>query len=283
MLAHEMADVGVRSFRCDLPVGNPQHSCLALATVVCVPCCSDETGCTKMRFAMKWAPALAVVMCSAPALAEVHDSAPGGFAVRATATVPAGAEEVWNELLDPADWWDGAHTFSSDAANLSLDPRAGGCFCELLPNAEDTTKEPRGGVQHMQVVYIEKAKVLRMTGALGPLQSEPVNGVLTFVLKPDLAGTRINAEYSVGGYMRIPTEKIAPMVDRVFGQQVARLAAKLGGPPAGGDDATTDTSEAPAGDAPAPDAPSGEAKPTVEPEPVPDADAEVSRPAIIGR
>ena len=173
-----------------------------------------------------------LALWAAPAAAEVHDSGPNGFAVRATAVVPAGAQETWAELLDPADWWDGTHTFSGDAAQLSLDARAGGCFCELLPNAKDPQGKPRGGVQHLQVVYVEEPRVLRMTGALGPMQSEPVTGVLTFVLKLEDGGTRINAEYAIGGYLRMPIERIAPVVDRVIGEQVARLAAKLGAAPA---------------------------------------------------
>lgn len=173
--------------------------------------------------------AAALALCALPAYAEVHDTNPAGFAVRATAVVPASPDAVWETLLDPAEWWASTHTFSGDAANLSLDPRAGGCFCELLPNATNKQDVPRGGVQHMQVVYIEKPKTLRLAGALGPLQSEPLVGTLTFVIKADASGTRINAEYAVGGYMRIPSERMAPLVDKMINEQVGRLAAKLGG------------------------------------------------------
>lgn len=181
-----------------------------------------------MRFLLGLS-AAACALCALPAHAEVHDSNAAGFAVRATAEVPASPDAVWETLLDPAEWWAGNHTFSGDAANLSLDPRAGGCFCELLPNTTNKQDVPRGGVQHMQVVYIEKPKTLRLSGALGPLQSEPVVGTLTFVIKADASGTRINAEYAVGGYMRIPSERMAPLVDKVITEQVGRLAAKLGG------------------------------------------------------
>jgi uncharacterized protein YndB with AHSA1/START domain len=181
-----------------------------------------------MRFLLRLT-AAALAFCALPAHAEVHDSNAAGFAVRATAQVPASPDAVWETLLDPAEWWAGNHTFSGDAANLSLDPRAGGCFCELLPNATNKQDTPRGGVQHMQVVYIEQPKTLRLSGALGPLQSEPIVGTLTFVIKADAIGTRINAEYAVGGYMRIPSERMAPLVDKVITEQVGRLAAKLGG------------------------------------------------------
>lgn len=181
---------------------------------------------------MRWVLALSMAaygLLPMTSRAEVHDSTSAGFAVRATATVPASADEVWDILLDPAEWWNGTHTFSGKASNLSLDPRAGGCFCEVLPDATSAEAPPRGGVQHMQVLHLEKPRILRLSGALGPLQSEPVTGTLTFMIKPEETGTRINAEYTVGGYMRIPSERMAPIVDKVIGEQVARLAAKLGG------------------------------------------------------
>jgi uncharacterized protein YndB with AHSA1/START domain len=173
--------------------------------------------------------AAALALAALPAQAEVHDSNAAGFAVRATATVPASPDATWDMLLDPAEWWADNNTFSGAAANLSLDPRAGGCFCELLPNATNKQDTPRGGVQHMQVLYIEKPKTLRLSGALGPLQSEPVMGTLTFIIRPEGETTRINAEYVVGGYLRIPSERMAPIADAMITQQVERLASKLGG------------------------------------------------------
>ncbi len=208
-----------------------------------------------MRFPAVLSAALALT--ATPALAEVHDTSPYGFAVRATATVPASPDEAWEELLDPADWWSDSHTFSGSAANLSLDPRAGGCFCELLPGT-GADAPPRGGVQHMQVTYLEKPKTLRLTGALGPLQSEPVTGVLTFILRKEAAGTRINAEYSVGGYMRIPAERMGPLVDRVITEQLNRLAGKLGG--------TVEEKAPPP--APAAPAPAEEPQPRIETKPI---------------
>jgi hypothetical protein len=58
------------------------------------------------------------------------------------------------------------HTFSRNAANLSLELHAGGCFCERLKND--------GSVQHMQVVYVAPGEALRLRGALDPLQIEGV-------------------------------------------------------------------------------------------------------------
>lgn len=188
-------------------------------------------------------------------VAEVSDR---GFIVRHAAEVPGGVDEVWALLLKPAQWWDSEHTWSGDAANLSIEPRAGGCFCEVLPNVTSPRASPRGGVEHLRVVYIERPRVLRMTGALGPLQAEAVNGTLTVQIKPVASAsdkTQILLEYVVGGYARTPFPQLAPGVDGMLGEQLRRLAAKLGG-----DFATA---------FPAPDDRAPRPAPAIEPEPLP--------------
>jgi len=174
----------------------------------------------------------AAAFTAAPAHANVHQSSDQGFVIRLTAEVPASVTETWQELLRPADWWSGEHTYSGDASNMSIEQHAGGCFCEALPDPEGgPLAPPRGSVEHMRVINIEQNRVLRMSGALGPLQSEAANGTLTIVLKPGDAGTRILWEYVVGGYMRQKPAEIGPLVDKVLGEQVSRLAVALGGRP----------------------------------------------------
>lgn len=165
---------------------------------------------------------------SSPAAARVHEAGDAGFVIRLAADVSAAPDAVWRDLVRPDGWWDKQHTFSGDAANLAIDPHAGGCFCEVLPNPESPRAAPRGTVEHMRVIYSERGRLLRMSGALGPLQSEGVSGTLTVALKPVEGGTRILWEYVVGGYMRPRPAEIAPVVDRVLGEQLARLAGKLG-------------------------------------------------------
>ena len=67
-----------------------------------------------------------------------------------------------------------------------------------------------------------------MTGGLRPLQSEAVTGVLTMTLAAEGEMTRITWEYVVGGYMRMPMAEVAPLVDQVVGEQLLRLATRLG-------------------------------------------------------
>jgi hypothetical protein len=87
-----------------------------------------------------------------------------------------------------------------------------------------------GSVEHMHVIFADPQRgILRMSGALGPLQGEALNGTLTVELKKTDTGTRIELEYVVGGYMRFKTEEIAPAVDGVLGQQLAGLVKVVGG------------------------------------------------------
>jgi len=170
----------------------------------------------------------AAVLVAVPVHAEVVATAANGFVVRQPADVTASPDAVWAELIKPDEWWSDKHTFSGDAANLSIEPQAGGCFCEMLPASASPRAAPRGSLEHMRVIYAEQPRVLRMSGALGPLQSEAIQGTLTIAIKTVDGGSRIMWEYVVGGYMRQKPEEMAPMVDAVLGEQLSSLAKKLG-------------------------------------------------------
>lgn len=171
----------------------------------------------------------AACLIATPAQAEIVELADGGFVTRDAAAVGADPQAVWLALISPGDWWSDNHTWSGDSANMMITPQGGGCFCERIPAQEkDGAIGLDGSVQHMIVLQANPRKVLRMRGALGPLQSEPVTGVLTVTLKPIEKGTRIVWEYVVGGYMRYEPEVIAKAVDGVMSQQLAGLADKLG-------------------------------------------------------
>jgi uncharacterized protein YndB with AHSA1/START domain len=178
---------------------------------------------------------LAIGFYTAPVAAEVVESSEDHFVTRNSVTVKAGPKAAWLELIAPGGWWNKAHSWSGDAANLSLTPQGGGCFCERIPEKESSSIVGlSGSAQHMTVVMAEPMKVLRMRGALGPLQSEPVDGVLTVTMQPDKAtgGTKLVWEYVVSGHMRFEVAKISKAVDGVMSEQLSRLADKLG--PVGG-------------------------------------------------
>jgi uncharacterized protein YndB with AHSA1/START domain len=163
--------------------------------------------------------AVALLLVALPACATLVEVTPNGFAVRHEVTLAAPPDAAWRTLLDVARWWNPDHTFSGSAANLSIDARPGGCFCEKLADG--------GGVEHLRVVYLAPGRQLRMAGALGPLQGSGLAGSMTWQFAEAPGGARLVLTYSVGGYMQGGFEKIAPAVDRVLGEQVQRLKAAV--------------------------------------------------------
>jgi len=150
-----------------------------------------------------------------PAAAEVLSLGPNGFEVRETVHVAAGADKAYAALLQPARWWSSEHTFSGSAANLVLDARAGGCWCENLPDG--------GSVEHLHVVYVAPGKALRLRGALGPFQALGVEGSMTWTLKAGANGTDISVSYSLGGYAKDGFDALSKAADGVLGLQIERL------------------------------------------------------------
>ena len=196
------------------------------------------------------AAALAAFAC-VPAAAEVTRSTDIGFVSRNEVVVKASPKDVWLALISPASWWDSAHTWSGDAKNLTLMPQAGGCFCETIPEVDEPGRFTlEGSVEHMRVIQAYPEAALRMVGSLGPLQSEPVTGVLTIVISKVEMGTRIVWEYNVGGSMRYEIPVISKAVDGVMATQLAALAKPLGvvevPPPAPGPVPAPAPSKAPA-------------------------------------
>ena len=64
-------------------------------------------------------------------------------------------------------------------------------------------------------------------GALGPLQTMPVNGRMIWKIEPGESGSRISFTYHVFGHPEGGFEGIAAAVDGVIGEQLERLARRL--------------------------------------------------------
>ncbi len=149
------------------------------------------------------------------AAAEVTGVGAEGFEVREQIHVSAAPAAVYAALVAPARWWDPQHTYSGNAANLTLDAKAGGCWCERLADG--------GSVLHLIVVYAAPGKGLRLRGGLGPLQAMGIEGALGFSLKGVNEGTDLTVTYAVGGYAKEGFDNLSKAVDSVLGEQVARL------------------------------------------------------------
>jgi uncharacterized protein YndB with AHSA1/START domain len=159
---------------------------------------------------------LAVVTLSGTPAQSAPQVAPNGFLVKFEVSVNAPPAKVYDALVGQVgSWWDPEHTYSGDAKNLSIDARPGGCFCEKLPSG--------GGIEHARVIYVAPREVLRLSGALGPLQASGVAGTLTWKLTSATDNTRIQLSYSAGGFIDGGFEKIAPAVESVLRGQLDRL------------------------------------------------------------
>ncbi len=171
----------------------------------------------------------AFTLIATPAFAEVKNVTEQGFLTVHAAEVSARPEDVWKRLLIPKDWWQPAHSWSGSVAGFYIDPQAGGCFCELVQEKDKAGKiVNKGSVEHMRVIFAQPGRVLRMQGALGPLQSEAVIGTLTVAIEPSGTGSKLSFNYIVGGYSRFPMDKMAPAVDKVLAEQFAALIKPLG-------------------------------------------------------
>lgn len=166
----------------------------------------------------------AIMVCATLALApsaraEVASAAPSVFEIRAESSVSVPPERVWTALGEIGRWWNSSHTYSGDAANMTMPLEAGACFCERWGNGQS--------VAHGQVVLVmehEGVRTLRFIGGLGPLQASGVTGVMTWTVAPDPAGAKITMHYRAAGDAGLGLDAMAPLVDQVLTEQFGRLA-----------------------------------------------------------
>lgn len=159
---------------------------------------------------------------------EVQDSGPNGFSLATEVTIAAPRAEVWAAAVgEIGHWWNSEHTISGDAANLSIDPVAQGCFCEAIG--------AHASVVHLTVTFVNPGVMLRLTGGLGPLGLLGVNGNLVWEFFDAGEGTRVRFSYAVGGYRPGGLDPLAVPVDGVISEQLTRLKhyVEAGSPDAG--------------------------------------------------
>ena len=158
----------------------------------------------------------AIVRSACPAAAEVLSTAENGFASKNVVTVPVDPGRAYAAVVEQVGrWWDPEHTYSRDSANLSIEARPQGCFCEKLPNG--------GFVRHLTVVFAAPGKVLRLEGGLGPFQALAVAGNMTWTFRPDeKGGTTVEMTYTAGGYSPTGFKDIAAGADAVLHGQLDR-------------------------------------------------------------
>lgn len=152
------------------------------------------------------------------AQAEVIHADPHGFEVREQVQLVVPAAEAMAAFAKIPGWWSKDHTYSGDAANLSLDVRPGGCFCERFPKTG-------GGIEHLRVTYLKPGEEIVMTGALGPLLGEAVTGVMRVSVERIAGGSQLTLDYRAAGFANGGGNRFAPMVDEMLADQMKRYRA----------------------------------------------------------
>ena len=150
------------------------------------------------------------------ATARVVAADPTSIVVSQQVEVAASPAAAYAAFGQVSRWWSKDHTYSGNAANLSLDLRPGGCFCEKLGT---------GGIEHLHVVLAWPGKQLVMTGLLGPLLNQATSGVMEVTLKPAGRRTSVTMTYRATGLRDAEGAALARGVDMVLGEQMKRFAA----------------------------------------------------------
>lgn len=148
--------------------------------------------------------------------AEAVEAAPAGFLIVLQQEVHAKPADVFSDIGKVEKWWNKTHSWSGDAANLSLSLTPDGCFCERWDG---------NAVVHGKVVFMRKNAQVVLQSSLGPLQALAVNGILTFTMAPRDEGTILKLTYRVNGGPNSGLDKLAPVVDGVLAEQLHRLSA----------------------------------------------------------
>ena len=153
------------------------------------------------------------------ASAEVKLAAADAMLIEHRFTIAAPAAKAWDTLVHPERYWPADHTWSGKRESLSLEPVAGGCYCERWDG---------GSVVHGLVVMAVPGSMLALDSALGPFLEMAVSGILSIKLDEKDGVTTAFVSYRVSGDPAHKLDALAPIVDQVLGMQFgafARLAA----------------------------------------------------------
>ncbi|MDA0272681.1 MAG: SRPBCC domain-containing protein [Proteobacteria bacterium] len=166
----------------------------------------------------KWVFSTFLFLLSAIALADVTSKGDRGFSLVITGVVETTPNETYDQFVRIDEWWLEGHTWYGKAENLSLEPKAGGCFCEISGDNQ---------VLHMLVTFVQPGIEIKMVGGLGPLQMMGIHGGMSWRFESIPGGTRITQTYNVTGYAPGGLTDLAEIVDSVQTSQLNALVNKL--------------------------------------------------------
>lgn len=167
-----------------------------------------------MRSLMLLAALLATL--SMAAHGEVKLASADAMLIEHRFAIAAPAADAWEALVHPERWWPEDHSWSGKRASLSINPIAGGCFCERWAG---------GSAEHGRVVMVVPNRVLTLDAALGPFREMAISGILAIKLEEKDGTTTADVSYRVSGDAAHQLASLAPIVDEVLGLQFGAFAA----------------------------------------------------------
>lgn len=160
-----------------------------------------------------------LVWATTSAKAEVTEVSEQHFVISINTTIDAPSSKVYKQFIEIGEWWQDSHTWFGDATKMTIEPKAGGCFCE---------RKGKQQTLHMTILHIDPDKSVHMTGGLGPLQSLAVNGYMAWSFEEVKDNsTNLKLNYRVTGFVNQKTKDWAKAVDGVLMQQMENLTDKL--------------------------------------------------------
>ena len=160
---------------------------------------------------------IVVGLCASPLpQAEIVASSDTHYVLRHEATSTLKPDALWRRLVTPASWWHPDHTYSGDAANLTLALEAGGSWREDWDG---------GSVEHGRVLLVQPGEVLRMAAPFGPLQAAGAYTVWTISVRAadEGGGSVVVFDEVASGPPSASLAELAPAVDFVKSEAIARL------------------------------------------------------------
>lgn len=151
--------------------------------------------------------------------AEVKFASPDAMLIRHEFRIEAPAAKAWEALVHPERYWPAEHTWSGKREALSLEPVAGGCYCERWDG---------GSAVHGRVAMAVPGRTLTLDAALGPFLEMAVSGILSIKLEEKEGTTTAVVRYRVSGDPAHKLDALAPVVDQVLGMQFGAFAQEAG-------------------------------------------------------
>lgn len=157
---------------------------------------------------------IVMAIATSVASAKVTAHTPTGFNVALEANLTVTPQQAYEKFVEIGKWWDMAHSYSKDSANMRLEATSGGAWIETLPNG--------GHVAHMRVSQAAPGERLVMIGGLGPLAFMGVNAAMSVSFIKSENGTKVSIGYAVGGFDPGEFKTLSAAVDGVLTSQFSR-------------------------------------------------------------